>query len=61
MNKIGIWAYRWSVARGWQWFLEHRCGDSDKEDWLNVCQNDEPNIIFKLSYDQPINKPETLL
>lgn len=49
----GIWSYRHTVARGYDWKLERECHVSESVEWLNIFKKDEPNVQFILSNKKP--------
>jgi hypothetical protein len=52
-----IWAWRFSVSRGWQWIRERDCDEESAAQWLAVFQRDEPGIEFRVATRKPTRKP----
>ena len=50
---IALYSKRWSVAKGWHWKHERNCEESTSSAWLDVFQQDEPEVEFVLSNKKP--------
>ena len=50
---LKLWAWRHSVAYGWQWIAERDCSEATAADWLATYQADEPGVRFTVSLRKP--------
>lgn len=48
-----LWAWRYSVAKGYHWQFERPCNLGNASEWLEVYKKDEPNVKFKISDKKP--------
>jgi hypothetical protein len=60
MARHQLWAYRFSIAYGWQWYPQRGCTPETGKQWLAVFQKDEPDIAFKVAINQPRVPPKTV-
>lgn len=51
---IRLFSKRYSAARGWYWEGERIINDEARaQEWLELFRNDEPNVTFVLSKNEP--------
>jgi len=55
VSMTGLWSY--DNITGY-WRLERIVGTDTAENWLRIFQNDEPDVVFKLSKNRPVKAPE---
>ena len=53
MNKLYLWAKRYSTAWGWHWVIQREVMTETADSWLNVFRKDEPSIEFLVSNKKP--------
>jgi hypothetical protein len=53
MDKLLLWSLRFSSAWGYRWELEREVTEETKEEWLKVCQKDEPEVMFQVGMKKP--------
>lgn len=49
-----LWAWRWTVARGWIWVHERRVTEETAVAWENIYKIAEPEIKFVIAKKKPV-------
>jgi hypothetical protein len=58
-GTLRLWAQRYSPAKGHYWQAERDVTLETANEWLKVFMKDEPDVIFIVATQKPLNLPAT--